>query len=246
MSGYTKLFSSITDSTIWQAPDATRLVWITMLAIADQNGYVGASVPGLASRARVSLEDCIKALDLFRAPDEWSRTKDNDGKRIAEADGGWVLLNHAKYRATADAETRKERSRVAMANLRNERKTTSKNVNKPLTNVNNVNHGERQLVQAEAEAVKSTAHFMRFWSLYPRKIDRKKCEAIFNRLPMSEHQSLFAALESDKKSEQWTRDLGQYIPHPKTWLGNERWKDRGNIAVPSPVPTIDLAALGLK
>lgn len=142
--GYTKLDSGITDSTIWQAPDATRLVWITLLSMADQNGYIGASVPGLAGRARVQLDDCILALEAFIAPDKWSRTKDHEGRRIAEADGGWVLLNHAKYRAAQNVEDRRERSRIAMAELRNKRKQT-------LT-VSDGYHSLPELPQAEAEA----------------------------------------------------------------------------------------------
>lgn len=142
-SGYTKLFASITDSTIWQAPDATRLVWITMLALADQNGYVGASVPGLASRARVSLPDCLAALETFRQPDEWSRTPDYEGRRIVDADGGWFLLNHAKYRAIQDAEARREQARLAMAKLRASRKES--------VTVNTVNSGDGRLAQEEAE-----------------------------------------------------------------------------------------------
>lgn len=145
--GYTKLFASITDSTIWEAPDTTRLVWITMLAMADQDGYVGASVPGLAARARVSLEDCVRALETFKAPDEWSRSRDFEGRRIVDSDGGWLLLNHAKYRAIRDAEARREQARLAMARLRAERKG-----DKPVTDVNNVSHGEPPLAHTEAEA----------------------------------------------------------------------------------------------
>ncbi len=118
MSGFTKLFESITDSTIWRTPDTTRLVWITMLAMSDQNGYVAASVPGLADRARVSLEACLEALAAFQAPDQWSRTKDHEGRRIAEVDGGWLLLNHAKYRAIRAADERREYMRNLMAKRR--------------------------------------------------------------------------------------------------------------------------------
>lgn len=150
-SGYTKLFNSITDSTIWTAPDTTRIVWITMLAMSDQNGYVGASVPGLAARARVSIESCLEALESFLSPDKWSRTPDFEGRRIAVHEGGWILLNHEKYRAVLDKEARKERARIAMAELRSKRKNVS--------NVSNVSLGEPQLPQAEvdteAEALKS-------------------------------------------------------------------------------------------
>lgn len=144
-SGYTKLFSSITESTIWREPDATRLVWITMLALADADGYVGASVPGLADRARVSLDACLAALKTFMGPDEWSRTKELEGRRIAETEGGWVLLNHAKYRAIRDAEDRREQTRLAMQRLRAKGKAA-------VSGGEQCEPSEPPLAQTEAEA----------------------------------------------------------------------------------------------
>ena len=162
MTGYTKLFSSITDSTVWREPDRTRLVWITMLAMADADGYVAASVPGLADRARVPMEDCLKALEAFRSPDEWSRTTEYEGRRIVDVDGGWQLLNHGKYRAIQDAEHRREQSRLAMQRLRAARKEAAGAPPPPpapapaVSTVNSVNTGEQQLTQAEAEAEAAT------------------------------------------------------------------------------------------
>jgi len=34
-----------------------------------------------------------------------------------------------------------------------------------------------------------------------------------------------ALLEVQKRSPQWKKDGGQYIPHPVTWIHGERWKD---------------------
>lgn len=104
VSHYTKLFSSLLDSTVWQAPDNVRLVWITMLAMKDRDGVVEASIPGLARRAGQTVqqtEDAVLALSL---PDPYSRTKDHDGRRIAEVDGGWTVLNHHKYDEKSSAE----------------------------------------------------------------------------------------------------------------------------------------------
>ena len=111
---FTKLFSSITESTVWMLPAHTRLVWITMLAMSDRNGLVFGSVPGLAHRARVSPQECRDALDTLMSPDPDSRTPDNEGRRVAQVDGGWELLNHAKYRAIQDAETVRESKRLYM------------------------------------------------------------------------------------------------------------------------------------
>lgn len=229
MAGFTKLFASITDSTIWQAPDTTRIVWITMLAMADQNGYVGASVPGLAARARVSMSDCIAALDTLRSPDEWSRTKDFEGRRITDADGGWRLLNHAKYRAKLDAVDRREQARVAMAKLRASRKQA-------LT-VNRVNTGSVSLTQAEAEAEATktplppnggnASRFEKFWKAYPAKIGKIAAQKAFEKHRPDDAllDAMLSALEAQRRSDKWQKDGGQYIPNPATWLNQGRWQD---------------------
>ena len=116
--GFTKLFASITASTIWCEPDRTRLVWITMLAMADHAGLVHASIPGLAHIANVPIEDCQIALDTFLAPDRYSRSPEHEGRRIEPIDGGWRLLNYAKFRELKDEESQREAKRKYMANVR--------------------------------------------------------------------------------------------------------------------------------
>ena len=108
---FTKLFSSITESTIWSEDHPTRLTWITMLAMADRRGRVWASIPGLANRARVTLEEVEAALQKLLSKDKYSRTSEFEGRRIEPIDGGWRLLNHEKYRSIRDEETVKETKR---------------------------------------------------------------------------------------------------------------------------------------
>lgn len=79
-----------------------------MLAMADKNGVVEASVPGLSDLARVSVEKCRDAIRSLSAPDRDSRSKEHEGRRILEVDGGWLLVNHAKYRAKLNADDRRE------------------------------------------------------------------------------------------------------------------------------------------
>lgn len=122
---FTKLFASITDSSIWSEDDATRIVWITMLAMADRHGYVGASVLGLAARSRKTVAEVEAALDKFRSPDPYSRTRDYDGRRITDVDGGWVLLNYEKHRDVVDAEAEKARKRRWAAKHRAEVKAAA-------------------------------------------------------------------------------------------------------------------------
>lgn len=123
---FTKLFSSITESTVWGEPHPTRIVWITMLAMCDMSGRVWASIPGLANRARVSIADTEKALKTFLAPDEYSRTTSHEGRRVEVIDGGWRLLNHEKYRQLRDDEERREYKRRWIAEKRKQERANGR------------------------------------------------------------------------------------------------------------------------
>lgn len=112
MAGYTKLHSTILDSSVWAESIATRIVWITMLAMADQNGIVQASTGGLARRANVTREECDEALAVFLGPDPDSRDG-TTGERIEKVAGGWLVLNHANYREKQTREQEQTALRVA-------------------------------------------------------------------------------------------------------------------------------------
>lgn len=121
--GYTKLFSSIVASTIWREDNETRLVWITMLAMKNERHVVEASIPGLADLARVTMEDCKKALRKLSSPDEYSRNQENQGRRIMKCDGGWKILNGEHYRRLMSEEDRKAYKAAWQKEYRKRRKT---------------------------------------------------------------------------------------------------------------------------
>ena len=122
MSGYTKLSSALSRSTIWDEPDNVRIVWITMLSEANRWGEVESSIPGLALMARKSIQDTEAALARLMEPDPYSRTKENNGRRIAEIDGGWEILNYAKYR---EKKSKEHENEMAAERQRRHRKRKS-------------------------------------------------------------------------------------------------------------------------
>jgi len=109
--GFVKLFSSILDSSVWCYDSETRLVWITLLAMADFEGVVHASVPGIANRARVSLEAAEKAIKIFQSPDEYSRSDTYEGRRIERVGRDWIILNYEEYRNKMSKEAERERKK---------------------------------------------------------------------------------------------------------------------------------------
>lgn len=106
---YVKLFGSILDSTIWQTAPHVKVTWITLLAMKDRDGEVESSIPFLAKRAGVTIEQATESLAIFLAPDPWSRTSDHEGRRIEETDHGWRILNHEKYRDKESEAERREK-----------------------------------------------------------------------------------------------------------------------------------------
>lgn len=101
---YTILKSSIINSSLWVAEDSdTRCVWITLLAMRNKDGEIYSSIPGIAHAACVEIEKTRQAIIKFLSPDIDSTTKDNEGRRLAEIQGGWKLINHERVKAEAAA-----------------------------------------------------------------------------------------------------------------------------------------------
>jgi hypothetical protein len=230
MAGYTKLFNSILLSSIWGEDDATRIVWITMLAMADRNGRVEAAVPGLSHIARVPLDACAKAVKTLESPDVHSRSAEFEGRRIEKVDGGWVLLNHEKYRAKLSEDERREYFRVKK---REQRQKSVQDVKDNGVDVKNVTQAEAE-AQADAEATKSntvantapaTDRFEEFWSAYPKKVGKKEAHKAWRRIiGVHNHaHEIIAGIYRWQGSSQW--DDARYIPNPATFLNGRRWED---------------------
>ena len=116
---YNKLFSKIVTSSIWLEPTPTRMIWITFLALMDEDGFAPvASVANLAHTARIDLEDAIKAVQILESPDENSGDKDNDGRRIERVPGGWMVLNAKKYRDIVTRVVAREKTRDRVRRFR--------------------------------------------------------------------------------------------------------------------------------
>lgn len=77
------------------------------------------------------------------------------------------------------------------------------------------------------------ALFPMFWEHYPNKTSKKKAEQIWERIFQGKTKEecdtlfpkIFDGLTRAVVSAQWQKDGGQFIPHPTTWLNQERWND---------------------
>jgi hypothetical protein len=121
MDNWTKLCSSILDSSVWFLSKEAKLVWITFLAKKDKVGFVRGSAMSVARDAGVTEEEAEEAIRIFLSPDPKSKTKANEGRRIEEVPGGWVVLNHYLYRDEAEVDAVREYWRKKKAEARKQR-----------------------------------------------------------------------------------------------------------------------------
>lgn len=67
-----------------------------------------------------------------------------------------------------------------------------------------------------------------FWKEHPKKVAKAYVKKIFKRI-ISRNIKLFPiimkALKKQKTSFDWTKDKGEFIPNPSTWLTQGRWDD---------------------
>jgi hypothetical protein len=80
---------------------------------------------------------------------------------------------------------------------------------------------------------KQLTYFERWYKHYPKKRARGRAETAFvnalkknKDVPADEFvDKLIAAVELQRKSVDWQKDGGQFIPHPASWLNAKMWGD---------------------
>lgn len=96
---FAMVWTKLLDSPLWiNQPCSTRVVWITMLLMKDNEGMVHCSLAGLANRAVVTPKEAKEAILFLERPDPDSTCPDEQGRRIVPFQGGWKIVNHDLYR----------------------------------------------------------------------------------------------------------------------------------------------------
>lgn len=69
--------------------------------------------------------------------------------------------------------------------------------------------------------------FSKFWDAYPKKVGKGAARKAWEKLRPSKclTNQMLSAISVQRQSAQWTKDRGQYIPNPATWLNQGRWED---------------------
>lgn len=161
---YSKLFSSLVHSSLWTAEDHVRLLFVTLLAIADREGFVYGSRHGLERTANIRWGESAKGdrdpWEVLLSPDPDSsdifRNPANQGRRIEEVPGGFRILNYLYYRSLRNNDDRKEQNRRAQQKFRakssTQRASAKISQRKPRSALLSPDKPQSAHAEAEAEA----------------------------------------------------------------------------------------------
>lgn len=98
-------------------------------------------------------------------------------------------------------------------------------------------------IEADKPPSVADADFEKFWSAYPKKVGKQAAKKAFNRVKVPV-ETLLTAIERQKCSAQWSKDGGQYIPNPVTWLNQGRWDDE--LEQPQETPSDNSVVEGMR
>jgi len=69
------------------------------------------------------------------------------------------------------------------------------------------------------------SNFEDFWSIYPRKKEKKRARVSFNRLPKQTKEECIEGLKKYIKQIEIQGTEPQFIKHPSTFINGENWED---------------------
>jgi uncharacterized protein YdaU (DUF1376 family) len=101
---------------------------------------------------------------------------------------------------------------------------TLANSHKPITNTPKAPKG-------------ADVRFDAFWRAYPNRVGKDAARSAFDKRKVDDDllALMLSAITAQAKSEKWTKDGGQFIPNPATWLNQGRWMDDTNAEQPQRV-----------
>lgn len=215
---FSKLDSKITKSSLWSEECYVRVVFLSFLAEKDENGYVESDYYAMQRTCNVKLEEFDEAIKKLESPDERSRTPDNDGRRIKRVQGGWIVLNHEKYRLPEDV--KKEQTKLRVQRYR----SVTGALHSVTDALPSVSVSDSVSVSLREDKSVREEEIDTIYKAYPRKKapDRAK-RAIGAALKKISYEKLLEAVklfaESVKDKE------AQFIPYPATWFNGGCWDD---------------------
>src|SRR4029077_1663246 len=123
---FAKIFGQIFDSSIAEDYNCRRM-FMDLLVLADRDGVIDMTHEAISRRTNVPIEEVQKYIIELQQPDNKSRSKMEEGRRLVPVDShrdwGWKVVNYHHYRKIRDDEIRRQYFRDKMRKYRALRKS---------------------------------------------------------------------------------------------------------------------------
>jgi len=215
---------------VWDCSQHSGTELLMLLAIADfadDDGRAYPAVGTLARKCRMTARNANRLLNGLKASGELE-IKGNEGPRGTN-----------RYRVTVGLTPTSPLTPTSSLTRRSS--TPDEFVLKPLTPASDepsLNHQEPLGKNCRAKSPEEPPGFAMFWKAWPthrRKADREGCLKVWkaNRCEASAEE-IVIKVEAWKRSPDWTKDTGQYIPAPLRWLRDHRYEAPTPLMAASP------------
>lgn len=181
---------------------AGRGFWFDILNYMHENGRTGrleATIPQLARLVSCSEQEAHSCLNEIKT----SKTAD-----VNDCDGVVTVVNRRMLREHIE----REQTRARVNKMRGTVPTAEDMFSSETPDSDPLKRG-----------------FDAFWEEYPRKVNKEMAKVAFQKMflagKLPSISDITKAISQQKRTEQWSRDGGQFIPYPSTWLNQERWND---------------------
>ena len=228
--GWIKLYRELIDKPIWinSTPEQNRIL-ITLLCMANHKPgtwiWKGEQKSVNAGQFITSVQSIIDKCKCKNITRQKVRTAlknfEKYGFLTTETDNQSTLITIVNWQYYQ--EKKAENNQQINQQLTNEQPTANQqlttNKNKEYKNVKN----DKNNIYAQ----NSDELFSQFWEAYPKKRGKSNAYRSWGKLKISNElfNLIMQKLELFKKSDDWLKDNGQYIPYPATFLNGRRWED---------------------
>jgi len=231
------VFADVFDGSMYGAGANVFSVWVYCIS----HGYDGGGVVRLNPKLLASIigsteEEMAAAIEYLCAPDEHSASKKDHGARLLHLSGyEYGIVNWDHYQNIIRREKKRAADKERMKLKRAAAK--SNNIN-DVADVADVAKRRKKSPMIREEKIEekieeeSTSYslghpppaddrFDEFWTLYPRKVQKKTAKTAWKNMTKKKREAALAALPAHILH--W--DDPKFIPHAATWLRAERWED---------------------
>lgn len=202
------------------------LVYLCLCRHADRYQESFPSVNGMAEKLGISDDSVSRGIKNLV---EWNIISKERERRTNKTwlNNRYVLLDKSVWKAKPASHTANSGLDSHTANTSDATPQIAGDATPQLTGTKDTHRYKETHIKDTHTASECDISFEEFWKAYPRKVGKGAADKAWRKIRPSKEIALKItdSLSAHIASPEWQRDDGRFIPHPATYLNQERWLD---------------------